>query len=169
MRGNQRFHEGKAGKHPGTGWCHRGDVPARVLAWDGVALAATVPSVMLEPCPLWHWPLPGPGHWVLAMPMPRRALSPPAPGQALDGPFLPAGPSGPWAHVPGRDSRTGWHRAPGWWGERHRRGFRGPAAGTTQLASIFILFVFSILFSCKRKGEKDEFLICKLISLITSN
>lgn len=24
-------------------------------------------------------------------------------------------------------------------------------------------------FSCKRKGEKDEFLICKLISLISSN
>lgn len=45
------------------------------------------------------------------------------------------------------------------------------SAGTGLVVQLFMVFCFLVFFffSCKRKGEKDEFLICKLISLISSN
>lgn len=73
------------------------------------------------------------------------------------------------------------HHGPGAGGHREEPGGhpvsqRGSAAGTQQrrywsCRSAFygVLFFVFFFFSCKRKGEKDEFLICKLISLISSN
>lgn len=37
------------------------------------------------------------------------------------------------------------------------------------ILNIYLVVRLFYFFSCKRKEEKDEFLICKLISLITSN
>lgn len=60
--------------------------------------------MMLEPCPLWHWPLPGPGHWVLAMADTTEATVPSGSWTHTvsllgvqgvpSGPFLPAGVTG---------------------------------------------------------------------------
>lgn len=145
-----------------------------------MALVGSVPGMILEPCPLWHWPLPGPGHWALAVADAMEATVPTgscpyATSSVLgalrvaDGPSLPAGTVGTWAHMPGSVTSPEWGQPPQdtWPGTAHSAGLVGREAshgleglcGRYNVISLNIYLVVRLFyfFLVKEKEKKTSF------------
>lgn len=114
--------------------------------------------------PLWSGNSRGTGQWCPAVgPQPRHSSTALARSRDRHG---MARHSTPW-HITAR--HTGWVRLS--WGVAGR-GASHQLEGLCsryRVISLSIYLVRLLIFSCKGKGEKGEFLICKLISLISSN